>query len=568
MSQAGILSLAGSGGNIPTSIVTNAGTAVPAGNILNILGGNNITTTGAGNTVIVNVSGTTNNAMLIGNATGSISSVGPATNGQILIGVTGGAPVLSTLTAGANITITNQAGGIVISAVGGGGGGGLNQLSGNSGVAVQAGGNVNVITANSTVKFIGAGSTLTQDFGLTRLVLGTSLPALTTGDGLVGIGYQVFKNLTGGTSNVAIGDSACLSCTNESNNTAVGDGAMRLSVGAQFSTAIGGQTLVNAKTEATAVGYAALNALTTGDNNSAFGVECLEFCTIGVQNCGFGKDSLNQCINGSENVAFGFRSLVNGTATYANSAFGWNTLTNISTGQHNCAFGHAAGFIISSGGGNVGMGTSAVGAVTTGENNTALGFGALANGNVTHCIALGSLSGTNYNAGTETSNIVINHAGVAGENNVTRIGTQGNGQGQQNTCYIAGITGVAVANRNFVTINTTTGQLGSQNANLLWADASGIFTAVSNNGYFLSDASTPTLPAAPIEGDTISFILDVGALVTITASGAQKIRKGANLSIAGGTCASSTQGDAITLVYRSIGTTWIANSFIGTWNIT
>lgn len=41
--------------NIPTSFVTNNGTAVPAANILNVLGGNGATTSGSGNTVTVTV---------------------------------------------------------------------------------------------------------------------------------------------------------------------------------------------------------------------------------------------------------------------------------------------------------------------------------------------------------------------------------------------------------------------------------------------------------------------------------------------------------------------------------
>lgn len=56
MSQAGELNSANNivPGNVPTSFVTNDGTAVPAANILNVVGGPGITTTGAGNTVTIN----------------------------------------------------------------------------------------------------------------------------------------------------------------------------------------------------------------------------------------------------------------------------------------------------------------------------------------------------------------------------------------------------------------------------------------------------------------------------------------------------------------------------------
>lgn len=46
---------------------------------------------------------------------------GTPTNGQVLIGSTGAAPVLANITAGTNITISNTAGGIQISASGAGG---------------------------------------------------------------------------------------------------------------------------------------------------------------------------------------------------------------------------------------------------------------------------------------------------------------------------------------------------------------------------------------------------------------------------------------------------------------
>ena len=55
MSQAGVLNLAS--GPVPptvaTSYVTNAGTAVPAANVLNVLGAGGTTTSGAGSTVTI-----------------------------------------------------------------------------------------------------------------------------------------------------------------------------------------------------------------------------------------------------------------------------------------------------------------------------------------------------------------------------------------------------------------------------------------------------------------------------------------------------------------------------------
>ncbi|MFP3859268.1 MAG: hypothetical protein ACLFUW_00450 [Bacteroidales bacterium] len=82
--------------------------------------GNNISWTGGAGSLQADVTGTTDNSLQLGNASGSLSSLGVATDGQLPIGSTGSDPVLSTLTAGDNITITNGSGSITISADGGG----------------------------------------------------------------------------------------------------------------------------------------------------------------------------------------------------------------------------------------------------------------------------------------------------------------------------------------------------------------------------------------------------------------------------------------------------------------
>jgi len=61
------------------------------------------------------------NRILISNGAGVATSAPALTNGQLLIGSSGFGPVATTLTAGANVTILNTAGGITISAVGGAG---------------------------------------------------------------------------------------------------------------------------------------------------------------------------------------------------------------------------------------------------------------------------------------------------------------------------------------------------------------------------------------------------------------------------------------------------------------
>lgn len=103
---------------------------------------------------------------------------------------------------------------------------------------------------------------------------------------------------------------------------------------------------------------------------------------------------------------------------------------------------------------------------------------------------------------------------------------------------------------------------------MTWTSTSGTFTAVKNNGYFLTTTSTPTMPASPSIGDTISFYVDAAATITITGNTGQFIRISGLKSASAGTCVSSTQGDTITLVYNSTGTVWNATSSIGSWVIT
>ena len=65
------------------------------------------------------VSTLTDGGILLGSGTSPITATAQPTNGQVLIGSTGNDPVLSTLTAGSNISVTNGAGSITIASTAG-----------------------------------------------------------------------------------------------------------------------------------------------------------------------------------------------------------------------------------------------------------------------------------------------------------------------------------------------------------------------------------------------------------------------------------------------------------------
>jgi len=253
------------------------------------------------------------------------------------------------------------------------------RLTGNSGVATPVAGNINVITANSTITFVGSGSTLTQDFSKTNIIFGTSLPALAGGSQNVGVGANVLNSLTTASSN-------CI-----------------------FGTASG-------------------TAITTSGNNIAIG------------------------------------------------AF---SLTNLTT---------AAGGL----GQNIAIGGASLAVLVTGVNN----------------IGLGASVGSAYTT-SESNNILLSSAGVVGESNVIRIGTQGTGAKQQNQCYLAGV------------INTVSGRVVK-----ITSPGAYPYTTLITDYVILVDTSaarTIVPLAAPVTGTTYRIKDSVGSAaannITITPSG-------------------------------------------------
>jgi len=140
----------------------------------------------------------------------------------------------------------------------------------------------------------------------------------------------------------------------------------------------------------------------------------------------------------NNNTAEGTNALLSDTAGFNNTASGFQALLSDTIGNFNTAIGYEA--LLSSGtaSDNTAIGANTLTSDTTGSANT----------------ALGSNAGSNLTTGS--NNIDIGNAGVAGESNKIRIGTKP----AQKAAFIAGISGVTVANGVGVIINPQ-GQLGT-----------------------------------------------------------------------------------------------------------
>ena len=176
----------------------------------------------------------------------------------------------------------------------------------------------------------------------------------------------------------------------------------------------------------------------TGSNNTATGFNALLSNTTGTSNTAIGDSALLNNTVGTENTANGVLALAGNTTGVTNTATGVNALSQNTIGTTNTANGVTALTSNTTGSGNTADGVQALLFNTTGNNNIALGFKA----------------GTNLTTGS--NNIDVGSAGVAGESSKIRIGTKP----AQKAAFIAGISGVTVANGVGVIINPQ-GQLGT-----------------------------------------------------------------------------------------------------------
>lgn len=281
-------------------------------------------------------------------------------------------------------------------------------LSGNTGVATPVSNNLNVITDNTTVKFVGSGDTLTQDFGLANLILGSDSASITSATRNAALGLTNLNPLTSGTDNTAIGYNALKSVTTASLNTAVGS--------------LSQQTVSTGATANTSIGYSSLSQ-NTGSQNTALGYSSLSSNTTGQNNCGVGHGSLGNLLTGVYNIGIGPQNRNGNSFTNSessnivignNGTIGDNNTIRIGTqgssdGQQNKCY--VAGIN--------GVTTSNSQMVTIDTTTGQLGAAAISGGTVT------SVSGTaNRITSTGGTTPVIDiSASYVGQSSITTLGT-------------------------------------------------------------------------------------------------------------------------------------------------
>lgn len=223
-----------------------------------------------------------------------------------------------------------------------------------------------------------------------------------------------------GSSNVILGAFSGTALTSAGSTTCVGVSSGRNITSGANNTCLGASTLTN---------------LGGGSNNTAAGATCLTNNVSGDSNCGYGVGSLKDCTSSG------------------NCAFGSNSLLRLTSGTRSVAMGQSAGSGVLTNNDTTAIGDSCI-RQATGGGNTALGSG-VAQGLLsgTNNLLLGLNSGSTY-TGAESSNILLDSAGVVGESNVTRIGTS------QTQFFAAGISGVTVAASVAVLIDAN-GQMGT-----------------------------------------------------------------------------------------------------------
>jgi hypothetical protein len=220
----------------------------------------------------------------------------------------------------------------------------------------------------------------------------------------------------------------------------VGYQAAKTSTTATRITAVGmNSLLVNTVNDGTAIGYATLQANTTGARNVAVGCQeasgypAMYSNTTGASNTALGAGALSRNTTGSDNVAVGYQALyLYNSSDGTNTAVGYQANAALATGYQNTAIGWQSLYQETSGYNNTGVGWRSLPDLTTGLNNTSLGsYSGRSLTSGASCIFIGY--NNNASSAAADSEFVISTASVTGKGNSTAfISPNGGGVYQGN----------------------------------------------------------------------------------------------------------------------------------------
>lgn len=177
-----------SGGALAGSFVTDAGTATPAAGVLNVNGGSNINTAGAGNNITINL----NNS--------------PAIVGNILMNNANTAGTVGIIKWNGNNFIHNYGSNTFLGALAGNTTLTVGTANQNTGLGTQA---LEALTTGASNTAIGHSAATTLTTGNDNVAVGYgALPLATTGSDNTSLGYTSLLNLVTGSNNIAVGSAA------------------------------------------------------------------------------------------------------------------------------------------------------------------------------------------------------------------------------------------------------------------------------------------------------------------------------------------------------------------------
>jgi len=227
--------------------------------------------------------------------------------------------------------------------------------------------------------------------------------------GMGGTGLVTNNTVVGGYAFRRIGDN------NATYNTAMG----KFSMGAvwagasNYNTAIGGATLNGAMNGAhynTALGYAALRSITTGDNNIGIGSAGGLNITEGSSNIAIGYECGNDMTTTSNTVLIGYRAgyEINDTGANGTVAIGYQALEDLTSGHSSTALGYRAGKNLTTGYQNTYLGFNAGLSSDVGLFNTAVGAEAYndAVGDMRSNTVVGAVAGGFANVNSDNNTVL------------------------------------------------------------------------------------------------------------------------------------------------------------------